>query len=164
METKILTIIGGDIMEITITMKIEDEELKDLLGLQKEKPATKVKVSRKAYSQYARIFDERSPGWTKDPEMNKVFLLRQQEYANEKLKQQGYLFLNEVYDMLGFPRTRVGQVKGWVYDEAYLMGDHHVDFGLFNRDNQHFINGRENSVLLDFNVYGYILDLLEEES
>ena len=150
-------------MEITITMKIEDEELKDLLGLQKEKPATKVKVSRKAYSKYARVFDERCPGWTNDPETNKCFLLQQQNYANEKLKQRGYLFLNEVYDMLGMPRTRVGQVVGWVYDEAYIMGDHHVDFGLFDPRNRYFVNGRENSVLLDFNVYGNILDLMEEE-
>lgn len=152
-------------MEITITMKIDNEELKDLLGLQNEKPKTKVKVRRNTCTNpYARVFDETCTGWTRDSELNKYFLLRQQDYANEKLKQQGHLFLNEVYDMLGIPRTRAGQIVGWVYDEEHLDGDSYVDFGLFKPNNRHFINGRETTVVLDFNVYGNILDYMERES
>ena len=150
-------------MEITITMKIEDEELKELLGLQKEKPATKVKVRRKSYSKYARVFDEECPGWTRDSEANKFFLLKQQDYMSEMLKQRGYLFLNEVYDMLGFPRTKAGQIVGWVYDEHNPIGDNCVDFGIFDEHNHRFVNGWERTVVLDFNVDGNILDLMEEE-
>ena len=150
-------------MEITSTMKIDNEELKDLFGLQKKEPQ-KVKVRRKSNDDpYIWFFDEDSSAWTKDPEMNKMFLVRQQAYANEKLKYKGHLFLNEVLDMLGLPRTRAGQVIGWVYDERNPIGDNFVDFGLYERCNRKFVNGLENSVLLNFNVDGNILDYFGEE-
>ena len=142
-------------MEITIK-DITVEELKELLGIY-DKPR-KVKV--REHSPYAVIFDENSKAWTKNPECNKMFLLRQQEYANEKLRAQGYLFLNEVYDTLGLPRTRAGQLVGWTYDVHNPVGDNYVDFGIFEYCNRKFVNGFEKSVLLDFNVDGNILDHL----
>lgn len=117
----------------------------------------------KLYSDFARIYDDGCTGWTKDPEANKMFLLRQQDYANERLKAKGHLFLNEVYDMLGFPRTQVGQVFGWIYDEKNPIGDNYVDFGIFNVDiepNRDFVNGYERNIILDFNVDGNILELM----
>ena len=93
-----------------------------------------------------------------------MFLKHQQNYANEKLQKQGYLFLNDVYDMLGIPKTKAGQVVGWVYDEAHPdIYDNFVDFGiydLYNEKARDFVNGREKSILLDFNVDGNILDLI----
>lgn len=143
-------------MEINITIKINDNELKELLGLH-NKPSGR--DTERAVSPYARYFDEDSTAWTKNPECNKLFLLTQQNYANEKLKARGYLFLNEVYDMLGLPRTKAGQVIGWMYEEQYPIGDNYVDFGIFDsKTNRSFVNGYENSVLLDFNVDGNILD------
>lgn len=109
-------------------------------------------------SPYARWFNETCIAWTKYPEQNHHFLLHQQSYANEKLKARGYLFLNEVYDMLGIPRTSAGQLVGWTYDNENPIGDNFVDFGLFNTRNENFVNGYEESVLLDFNVDGMILD------
>lgn len=47
-----------------------------------------------------------------------MFLRRQQDYANEMLKARGHLFLNEVYDLLDIPRSKAGQVVGWVYDKT----------------------------------------------
>ena len=38
---------------------------------------------------YAKIFDETCAGWTKHPELNKIFLLQQEDYANVKLKSRG---------------------------------------------------------------------------
>ena len=81
------------------------------------------------------------------------------EYA--KLKHQGYLFLNEVYDMLGIPRTQAGQVVGWIYDEKNPNGDNYVDFGIYDLHDQQkrdFVNGLERNILLDFNVDGVIYD------
>ena len=92
-----------------------------------------------------------------------MFLKDQQRYANDRLKTKGCLFLNEVYDMLGFQRTKAGACVGWVYDEKHPTGDNFVDFGLYNGYNDRtnaFVNGRERSVILDFNVDGYILDLI----
>ena len=114
-------------------------------------------------SEYAKFFDEYCPNWTKDAEYNLSFLKMQQAHANNMLQLKGYLFLNEVYDMLGLPRTKAGQVVGWVYDETNPIGDNCVDFGiydLYNEQKRDFVNGRERSILLDFNVDGNILDMM----
>lgn len=117
-------------------------------------------------SDYAKFFDEGCNGWTKDPEANLLFLKKQQTYANNRLKANGYLFLNEVYEMLGIPRTKAGQVVGWIYDEKNPVGDNYVDFGIYDTNkntkwanaNKDFVNGYERSILLDFNVDGDILN------
>lgn len=113
------------------------------------------------YSDYARLFDDGCLGWTKDPEYNLMFLKDQQRYANDRLKTKGCLFLNEVYDMLGIPRTKAGAVVGWIFDEKHLNGDNFVDFGIYDTNNQKtrdFVNGYERTILLDFNVDGVIYD------
>lgn len=117
-------------------------------------------VDRDVYSvsPYARWFNETCIGWSNSSETNLTFLHMQQNYATEKLRARGYLFLNEVYDMLGMPRTKAGQVVGWIFDEKNPVGDNFVDFGLYHSHNEDFINGYEKSVLLDFNVDGMILD------
>lgn len=114
-------------------------------------------------SDYARFFDDGCNGWTKDPEFNLMFLKDQQRYANDLLKTRGHLFLNEVYDMLGIPRSTAGAVVGWVYDEKHPVGDNFVDFGiydLYNEKKRDFVNGYERTILLDFNVDGEIYKLI----
>ena len=143
-----------------ITETVTDEET----GKEKKvKKTVDVISDSNGYSPYARFFDEASPAWEKDPEYNLMFLRAQQQYANDLLRARGHLFLNEVYDMLGIPRSKAGQVVGWVYDENNPIGDNHVDFGIYDirrevvRD---FVNGYERSILLDFNVDGNIWDLM----
>lgn len=143
-------------MKINVTIEIDDEELKKLFNLKskEEYPGNVVDESVNV-SQYARIFDDSCVGWTKDPEYNMHFLKSQQDYCNDKLKAKGHLFLNEVYDILGIPRTKAGAVVGWVYDEKNPIGDNFVDFGLFDTNderNSDFINGYKNTAILDFNV------------
>lgn len=115
------------------------------------------------YSPYSIIFDDGNTGWDKDPEVNKFFLIQQQNHANDMLKSRGYLFLNEVYEMLGAPKTKAGHVVGWVYDEKNPVGDNFVDFGLFDIDcerTRDFMNLRERNIVLDFNVDGDIYNLV----
>ena len=115
------------------------------------------------YSEFARFFDDSCSGWDEDPSYRMMFLKRQQNYANDKLKNQGYLFLNDVYEMLGFPKTKAGQSVGWIYDEVMPLGDNFVDFGIFNVNKvaaREFVNGYEPVILLDFNVDGNILDYI----
>jgi len=112
---------------------------------------------------YSFFFDDGCIGWQKDAEHNKWFVIQQQNFANEKLKTQGYLFLNDVYDMFGIPKTKAGQVVGWIYDENNPIGDNCVDFGVWDvhkRANRDFVNGYERVILLNPNVDGYILDLI----
>ena len=115
------------------------------------------------HSMYSIVFCEGNTGWTRNAELNKVFLIQQQNWANDKLKMNGILTLNEVYDMVGAPRTAYGQIAGWVYTDDSSIGDNFVDFGLFDVNNEKacdFINGREKSIILDFNCIGNILDYI----
>lgn len=116
-----------------------------------------------AHSMYSIVFCEGNTGWTRNAELNKVFLIQQQNWANDKLKMNGILTLNEVYDMVGAPRTAYGQIAGWVYTDDGSIGDNFVDFGIFDVNNEKacdFINGREKSIILDFNCIGNILDYI----
>ena len=114
-----------------------------------------------AISIYARFFDEASTEWEPNPEYNLMKVKQVQAWANDYLHANGYLFLNDVYDELGIPRTTEGQLVGWLDG----MGDNYVDFGIytnaFKNDpdgevKRDFVNGRENCILLDFNVDGPI--------
>jgi hypothetical protein len=111
-------------------------------------------------SQYARFFDATCQNWSKEAEYNRIFLKCQQNYANDLLHARGHVFLNEVYDMLGLERSKAGSVVGWVLSNK---GDNFVDFGVFTGQDavRDFVNGKEASILLDFNVDGLIYDKIE---
>ena len=113
------------------------------------------------YSEYARIFDETNELWVNDAEQNLMLIKNAQCLANNALRRKGYLWLNEVYELLGFPASGAGQVVGWIYDESDPEKDNFVDFGLYDINNPRkaeFLNGNEKNVILDFNVEGYIFD------
>lgn len=145
------------------TEKITEKTVNPETG-KEEKSKKEVKLTSldpSEYSDYARFYDCGNKGWTKDPEYNLMFLKAQQSYANDKLKAQGYLFLNDVYDLLGIPRSKAGQVVGWIYDKNNSVGDNYVDFNIYNARREkarEFVNGYEATILLDFNVDGPILD------
>lgn len=138
-------------MKISITIKVDDNviEMKEVELERKNVENTSI---------YARFFDESCAAWSKDAEYNLTFLKGQQAHANDILRARGYVFLNEVYDMLGMPRTKAGQAVGWIYDESNPYGDNYIDFDLNDERCSTFVNGYERSVLLDFNVDGNIVD------
>jgi Family of unknown function (DUF6353) len=107
------------------------------------------------WSPYARFFDEYSEHWNKDPELNFIYVTCQQHYLNNLLHARGHVFLNEAYDQLGIPRSKAGQIVGWIRNSD---GDNYVSFGIYEAYNARFVNGFERSILLDFNVDGVIYD------
>lgn len=113
-------------------------------------------------SPYARFFDETHPQWQKEPGFNAMFLRQKQQFLNDKLYAKGHVFLNEVYDALGYDRTKAGAVVGWV---AGGEGDNVIDFGVYDGrpSSIRFVNGEENAILLDFNVDGVIFDQIERK-
>jgi len=129
----------------------------------KTKTVKKKLVGDGAPSQYARFFDELCGPHKYDPELNRIFLQSQQSYFNDLLQVRGHVFLNDVYRALDIPESRAGQVVGWKLG----LGDNYVDFGIFdnvaNPQVRDFVNGREYSILLDFNVDGDILHHLPED-
>lgn len=144
--------------------KIEEKIADPETGKEKKVKQTIEVSDIDGYSEYARFFDDGCSGWEKDAEKNLYFLRAQQRYANDLLISRGHLFLNEVYDMLGLPRSKAGQVVGWVYNpKDNTHGDNYVDFGIYNINrakNRDFVNGYERTILLDFNVDGNIWDLM----
>ena len=142
-------------------------------GKEKKVKETVNVVERDSLSDYTFFFDETNPYWEKDGNYNRMFLLAQQQYANDKLRANGYLYLNDVLDTLGIPRTKAGQIVGWVYNPDNPNGDNYVDFGIYEtyrRNEESFVKDAamrevgkevyERVVLLDFNVDGNILDLM----
>lgn len=131
----------------------------------------------KAISPYARWFDEgafdsstgqwlyRNYAWRDNPMINECTIRGAQVTANQLLKAKGFLFLNEVYDMLGLPKSVDGQIVGW---DMCGDGDKYIDFGVFPEGghqlpvNKAFLDGRNPNALLDFNVDGPILGALEK--
>lgn len=109
---------------------------------------------------YSVFYDDGCKGWTKSPDLNKAFLLDRQAEANFLLKRRGVVTLNDVYDMLGIPRTGFGQRAGWVYTGDGTAGDDHIDFGIFDMERakaRDFVNGHERTILLNFNCIGDVI-------
>jgi hypothetical protein len=71
--------------------------------------------------------------------------------------------VNDVYDMLGIPRSQAGAVVGWVLSRNGTTDDF-ISFGVFEDRSdkvRDFVNGREGAILLDFNVDGVIYDKID---
>jgi hypothetical protein len=113
---------------------------------------------------YSREYGPQNKNYTYVPESNIFFLKSAQNHCNDRLTAEGFLLLNDVYEYLGFPRTKEGSVVGWVKDTSKTNGDGYVDFRIFDErsgDQLHdFYVGRENSLLLDFNVDGVIYEYI----
>lgn len=143
-------------MDITITIKIDDREV---VNVKEEIKEGKVACGNDAMSrsQYARIFGKEHPAWTDVEECNKLFLRTVEVYANDLLKHRGYLFLNDVYDMLNMPRSKEGQIVGWTFNKKNPLSDECVNFEVFDLINEK----NEKYMLIDFNVDGNIMDYIQ---
>ena len=146
----------------TIEETVTDEDGREI---KVEKNVTETNL---LLSPYARIFDEFNPNWERDSDYNLMYIRNVESKFNDKLKACGYVFLNEVYEELGFPKTKTGQIVGWVYDpdNKEHEGDNYIDFGLYDLNRQEandFVNGYNYSVILDFNVDGNIMNRIKEE-
>ena len=146
-------------LKYDIKAKKFEETVKDPETGKEKKVKSTVNVAN-ADSGYARFFDETCKGHEKDTQYNLLMLRGQQQYANDLLHARGYVFLNDVYDMLGIDRTKEGQIVGWVYNKNNEVGDNFVDFGILETNRETEDGSYEPAILLDFNVDGNILDLI----
>jgi hypothetical protein len=112
-------------------------------------------------SEYAQCFEESNVNWRPGGNANWFFLNAQEKYWNDQLQTIGYVFLNDVLKSLGLQETKAGQVVGWVAGEN--KGDGYISFGIFENERSEavrdFMTGAEDSIWLDFNVDGMVLDL-----
>lgn len=144
-----------------ISDKVEDPKKGDLLD---DILDTKISVdeagkmtSLTSVNPYEFYFDSSNSNYgTK--EMNETFLRSQEAYFNDRLRAHGYVFLNEVLEALGLPRTPAGQIVGWLDGH----GDDFISFGASSGWNERYTeeNGYECGYILDFNVDGPIWDMI----
>jgi len=158
-------------LKYNIKAKEIEETVVDENGNEKAVKTVKNYVNPEDISGYARFFDEftrdekgnvcKNLNWNRNNEYNLMFLKAQQQYANDLLRVKGRLFLNEVYEMLGFPPSKAGQVVGWTYDLKNPMGDNYVDFGIYaSGDNYSDFIYNNDAILLDFNVDGNVWETM----
>lgn len=105
---------------------------------------------------FSRVFDQNSSQWQKETELNHMYIKSQEIYANHLLNARGHVFLNEMYDVLGLPRSKEGAIVGWVLNGE--NSNNYISFGLDAPVNARFVDYMEPEALLDFNVDGIIYD------
>ena len=159
----------------TVTEEVIEEDGK------KKKVKKEIQVAKADHgepSMYARYYEKQelrddgtytgSSQWCQTPTYNASHLALKYKVLNDQLRARGYLFLNDVYEELGFPRTQAGQVVGWVWDGN---GDNRVSLGDYvdklvdpnvPAAEKNYMHDHDQSILLDFNVDGVILDLLKD--
>ena len=137
---------------------------------------SKVKKTRRVSrgdqpSDYAKLFDRTNPQYRSDRLMNEAFLKAQERYLNDILILNGHVFLNEVYERLGFDHTKAGSIVGWFLKDPKTMHeerrDGYITLGLesiFNDPHGELAQLGEDdgsAWLIDPNVDGVIFELLE---
>lgn len=155
-KKSVASVIGEESMK-----KVEEKILDDVVFT--DEPFEYDKTAESVipeYSPYARIIDETSSVWDPSDDITELNIHAQLNYMNDLLRTRGYLFLSDVYDALGIPRTPASQVVGWLWKKG--DGDHYVSFGDIEGHRIRFWDdSRRREVanyLLDFNVDGEIVN------
>lgn len=107
---------------------------------------------------HAGFFDNTNPNYVKDPanNYNLMFIQIQEQFCNDKLRVQGFLFENDARELLGLKKTEVGQRCGWVYDPNGPT--HQISFGIDDYTANYGKNIMDDGIWIDFNVDGDIMN------
>lgn len=153
---------------------MEKEEVEETFVDEKGKTKTKKKEVTKAdnagkpgFGIYAKWFDEKgSDAWVNDPDMNMTFVKSCEETANNKLLCDGYLFVNDIYEILGLRdelgqplRTQAGQLMGWINDPSKI---HQIELGIHETVNNDFVRGDSPNCLICPIPEGNVWELMDE--
>ena len=149
--------------------EVIEEEVTDKNGKTKKvKKTVRVldKESKVKNISYVRVYDWHNPYYRDDMTYNRFFVNAQQNYFNDKLKsfvRGGYVFMNEVDEALGFPKTEAGQIVGWRYDPDDPRIDNYIDFSVTEvyKDDEYGI--KRPVLILEYNVDGSILNKVDWE-
>lgn len=98
---------------------------------------------------YYRFFDETNHLWISSLGQNLMLLKNGRDYIYALLKNNGHLFLNEAFDILEIPKTKNGQLVGWIYRDGMPADDIYTIHSLSTDDSIY---------RLQFNPQGIIVD------
>ncbi len=103
-------------------------------------------------SPYSAIFDESNPNFQEAHEFNLSYIRIGEDRLTDKLRSQGHLMLNEVYDWYDLPRTTTGAHCGWMI--GHPDSDDFVEVKIIPMQDFH------KSLMLDFNVAGEVSSMI----
>lgn len=112
---------------------------------------------------YARVFDVRCPSWCNNDDYNMMFIKSKQDWFNLLLSRDGTVFLNDVYQELGFPKTKAGQMVGWCNKGGNMNRDGVIIFKMEKIRSDHYSPNEASAFIVDFNVDGVVFDQLALE-
>lgn len=78
------------------------------------------------------IFDRNSPYWNEDGGFNLLFLRAQERYLNDLAKSRGYIYLNQIYEVLGVCWNPENENECLKYDKNYIV---QFQFEVFHESN-----------------------------
>ena len=163
-RTRVIERFGEEVdneLKYNIKAKKFEETVKDPETGKEKKVKNTVNIANPTESACCMFFDETtSKAYEENPDYNRMVLRGAQQYANDKLHADGFLFLNDIFDELGMPRTKAGQILGWVDKPDDEGRDGYVDFRVNEVNREISDGGYKKAFLLDFNVDGNILDLI----
>lgn len=148
-------------LRYNIKAKKLEETVKDPETGKEKKVKSTVGVADPNTNEYSFWFDaDTSKAYERNMDYNMMLLRAQQQFANDKLRADGFVFLSDVFDSIGVDRSKMSQIVGWVYNPDNPNGDNFVDFGIVETYREKEDGGFEKAILLNFNVDGPILDLI----
>lgn len=150
----------GEQVDYELTHNIKTKEITETIvdekGKEKQVKKTIEVADPTVTNEYVKYFTRTNPYWDDTPDYVEMFLRAQQNYANDRLKIEKALTLNEVYDSLGFQKTKAGMVVGWVLDENNEDGDNFIEFHVRKVYIPNEYGEEELAYAIDFNVDGNI--------
>lgn len=150
----------GDQVDYELTHNIKTKEVEEVIVDEKGKEKTVKKTVEVAdpsvTNDYVKYFTRSNPYWDDCQDYIEMFLRSQQNYANDRLKVEKCLTLNDVYEALGFQKTKAGMVVGWVYEDNNEDGDNFIEFHVRKVYIPNELGEEELAYAIDFNVDGNI--------
>lgn len=143
-----------------IKAKKIEETVKDPETGKEKKVKSNIGIADGELNGYTCWFDESCANYEGIMDYDMLFLRSQQQYANDRLRAEGSLFLSDIYEALGIKRTKMSQSVGWIYSPDNQNGDNFIDFGILETYREMEDGSLKKSILLDFNVDGPILELI----
>lgn len=150
----------GEQVDYELTHNIKTKEITETIvdekGKEKQVKKTAEVADPTVTNEYVKYFTRTNPYWDDTPDYVEMFLRAQQNYANDRLKIEKALTLNDVYDSLGFQKTKAGMIVGWVLDENNEDGDNFIEFHVRKVYIPNEYGEDELAYAIDFNVDGNI--------
>ena len=101
--------------------------------------------------------DARHIEFYQDDATNMFMLKNREKEATVRLRANGMLTLNDVYEMIGVKPTDIGLTHGWIFEKDNPDGDNEVKFDMrhvYVKDP--YSDREERAILIDFNCDGFV--------